>query len=68
MFLSGSFFPCRPREWVRLAWGSRSTSKTVRPMRRRAAARLVAVVVFPAPPFWIVRDMMGMIAFAVCLD
>src|SRR5512147_654295 len=35
-----------------LACGSRSMSRTVRPRMARAAARLIAVVVFPTPPFW----------------
>src|SRR6476620_4751703 len=37
---------------VLLAWGSRSTSSVWRPRRARAAARLMAVVVLPTPPFW----------------
>ena len=35
-----------------LAWGSRSTSRTLRPRIARAAERLMAVVVLPTPPFW----------------
>ena len=35
-----------------LAWGSRSTSSTLRPRMASAAERLMAVVVFPTPPFW----------------
>src|SRR5213594_733146 len=38
---------------VLLAWGSRSISSVRRPRRARAAARLMAVVVFPTPPFWL---------------
>src|SRR5262249_23645471 len=37
---------------VLLAWGSRSMSSVRLPRRARAAARLIAVVVFPTPPFW----------------
>ncbi len=33
------------------AWGSRSTSRTLRPRMASAAERLMAVVVFPTPPF-----------------
>src|SRR5688572_28687818 len=35
------------------AWGSRSTSSVRLPRSERAAARLMAVVVFPTPPFWL---------------
>src|SRR6266849_5414052 len=37
-------FPC----------GSRSRSSVLVPRRAKAAARLMAVVVFPTPPFWLV--------------
>src|SRR5688572_4729169 len=37
---------------VLFAWGSRSISSVRLPRRARAAARLMAVVVFPTPPFW----------------
>src|SRR5215831_4508400 len=37
---------------VLLAWGSRSMRSVRLPRRARAAARLMAVVVFPTPPFW----------------
>src|SRR2546425_5230710 len=37
---------------VLLAWGSRSISRVLLFFRARAAARLMAVVVFPTPPFW----------------
>src|SRR5262245_18370299 len=36
-----------------LAWGSRSISSVRWPRNARAAARLIAVVVFPTPPFWL---------------
>src|SRR5579864_9295008 len=37
---------------VLLAWGSRSMSRVRLPRRASAAARLMAVVVLPTPPFW----------------
>src|SRR6185436_3211845 len=37
---------------VLFACGSRSTRSVWRPRRARAAARLMAVVVLPTPPFW----------------
>jgi len=40
-----------------LACGSRSTSSVLRPRIARAAARLMAVVVFPTPPFWFATAM-----------
>jgi hypothetical protein len=36
---------------VLLAWGSRSTRRVFMPFWAMAAARLMAVVVFPTPPF-----------------
>jgi len=36
-----------------LACGSISTSNTLRPAAARYVARLIAVVVFPTPPFWL---------------
>src|ERR1700677_3658529 len=42
----------KPRPEVALAWGSQSTRRTLRPSRARQAARLMAVVVLPTPPFW----------------
>ena len=38
---------------VLLAWGSRSISSVRLPRKASAAARLMAVVVFPTPPFWL---------------
>jgi hypothetical protein len=37
---------------VLLAWGSRSISRHFMPFWASAAERLIAVVVFPTPPFW----------------
>src|SRR5262245_23254564 len=47
---------------VLLACGSRSMSSVRLPRRARAAARLIAVVVLPTPPFWlaIATIMVGM--------
>src|SRR5579863_5023827 len=43
-----------PLPMVALPWGSRSTSSTRRLVAARDAARLMAVVVLPTPPFWFV--------------
>src|SRR4051794_24074258 len=40
-------------DMVLLACGSRSISSVRLPRIARAAARLIAVVVFPTPPFWL---------------
>src|SRR3954447_5365324 len=42
-----------PREKVRQAWGSRSTSRTRSPRSANAAPRLATDVVFATPPFWL---------------
>src|SRR5271155_4248338 len=41
-----------PSPEVALAWGSQSASRILRPLRARHAAKLMAVVVLPTPPFW----------------
>src|SRR5690606_25197342 len=41
-----------PAPEVALPCGSASTRRTFLPARARPAARLMAVVVFPTPPFW----------------
>src|SRR5919206_3307373 len=41
-----------PKPAVAEPWGSRSTSNTPSPVCASPAARLIAVVVFPVPPFW----------------
>ena len=38
-------------------WGSMSTRSTFRSAEARLAARLMAVVVFPTPPFWFEMQM-----------
>src|SRR4051794_5936607 len=40
-------------DMVLFAWGSRSTSSVRPPRKESAAARLIAVVVLPTPPFWL---------------
>src|SRR5580698_5392382 len=47
----------KPRPLVLLAWGSQSMRRVLRPSRARAAARLMAVVVLPTPPFWLTTAM-----------
>src|SRR5882672_1285347 len=46
-----------PRPPVELAWGSQSMSSVGRPSRAMEAARLMAVVVLPTPPFWLTTAM-----------
>src|SRR5947209_14624341 len=46
-----------PRPEVALAWGSQSTTSTLRPMSASAAPRLSVVVVLPTPPFWLATAM-----------
>ena len=47
----------KPRPPVVLAWGSTSRRRMGMPSRARAAARLMAVVVLPTPPFWLTMAM-----------
>src|SRR5690606_7348384 len=42
-----------PRPTESAPCGSKSTSSTLRPHSTRAAPRLMVVVVFPTPPFWL---------------
>src|SRR2546428_12710943 len=42
-----------PRPLVVLPWGSISTISPLKPSSGRLAATLMAVVVFPTPPFWL---------------
>src|SRR5437588_5730000 len=44
-----------PRPVEALPCGSRSTTRTFSPMAASAVPRLMAVVVFPTPPFWLAR-------------
>src|SRR5208283_4009767 len=48
---SGSF--TKPSPLVEFDWGSQSTSSVLTSAAAREAARLMAVVVFPTPPFWL---------------
>src|SRR6266851_4888715 len=47
----------KPRPPVELAWGSQSMRRVGRPSRAMAAAKLMAVVVLPTPPFWLTTAM-----------
>src|SRR5271168_2907851 len=47
----------KPRPPVELACGSQSMRRVGRPSRAIAAARLMAVVVLPTPPFWLTTAM-----------
>jgi hypothetical protein len=42
-----------PRPLVEFPCGSMSTNRTRLPRSARQAPRLIAVVVFPTPPFWL---------------
>src|SRR5436190_19337609 len=53
MLPAGPALPFCPTPLVRLLWGSRSTRRTRRSATASDAARLIAVVVFPTPPFWL---------------
>src|SRR5947207_2419141 len=50
-------FLFRPTPEVAFACGSRSTSRTFRSQAANEAPRLMAVVVFPTPPFWFASEM-----------
>ena len=45
------------KDMVLLAWGSRSMRRVFFCRSANAAARLIAVVVLPTPPFWLAIDM-----------
>ena len=52
--IAGSPFATRtPSPWEALDCASMSTSSTFSPDWARFAARLIAVVVLPTPPFWL---------------
>src|ERR1039458_6426153 len=62
---SGSF--ARPRPLVEFDCGSQSTSNVLTSAAASEAARLMAVVVLPTPPFWLATAMTRpMILFSVC--
>src|ERR1051326_134188 len=48
-----SGFRGRPNPPVELAWGSQSISSDLTSAAAKDAARLMAVVVLPTPPFWL---------------
>src|ERR1017187_1536685 len=50
-------FLATPRPVVELPWGSASMTRTWRSFAARDAPRLMAVVVFPTPPFWLATAM-----------
>src|ERR1043166_7915161 len=52
---SGSL--AKPRPLVAFDCGSQSTSKDLTSAAAKEAARLMAVVVFPTPPFWLATAM-----------
>src|SRR5580704_4197793 len=54
---SPSLARAKPRPPVELACGSQSMRRVGRPSRAMAAARLMAVVVLPTPPFWLTTAM-----------
>src|SRR5689334_2015071 len=43
-----------PRPVVALPWGSESMTRTLRSLAAKEAPKLIAVVVLPTPPFWLV--------------
>src|SRR6185295_8026725 len=47
----------RPSPLVAFDWGSQSTSRVLTSAAAKDAARLMAVVVFPTPPFWLATAM-----------
>src|SRR5271166_4932631 len=48
----------KPSPLVEFDCGSQSTSRVLTSAAAREAARLMAVVVFPTPPFWLATAMM----------
>src|SRR4051794_11650968 len=59
---SSSWVATGPQKpWVRLACGSLSTSRTLRPALARVPARWWQVDVLPTPPFWFNAVMTGMV-------
>ena len=54
----------KPTPLVALACGSASTSRVRRSSTPRLAARLMAVVVLPTPPFWFTMEMILAMLYA----
>ena len=46
----------RPNPVVALPCGSKSMTKIFFPWKESAVARLITVVVFPTPPFWLITE------------
>src|SRR5271166_1775561 len=66
MLMRSGFFT-RPRPLVEFDCGSQSTSRVLTSAAAKEAARLMAVVVFPTPPFWLATAITRpMIVFSVC--
>src|SRR6266852_1904637 len=66
MLMRSGFFT-RPRPLVEFDCGSQSTSSVLTSAAAMEAARLMAVVVLPTPPFWLATAMTRpMILFSVC--
>src|SRR5579862_7039425 len=57
MVPAAATLPFRPTPLVRLPCGSMSTRRTRRSAKANEAARLIAVVVLPTPPFWLATAM-----------
>src|SRR5208283_4843879 len=66
MLMRSGFFT-RPRPLVEFDCGSQSTSSVLTSAAASEAARLMAVVVLPTPPFWLATAMTRpMVLFSVC--
>src|SRR5208282_2698212 len=65
--LMRSGFLTKPSPLVEFDWGSQSTSSVLTSAAASEAARLMAVVVLPTPPFWLATAMTRpMILFSRC--
>src|ERR1700680_724656 len=62
---SGSLTKPSPLE--ELDWGSQSTNKVLTSAAAREAARLMAVVVLPTPPFWLATAMTRPMILFLCV-
>src|SRR5208282_188189 len=70
MLMSSGFFT-KPRPLVEFDCGSQSTSSVLTSAAASEAARLMAVVVLPTPPFWLATAMtrpMILLSFLVLRD
>src|SRR5580704_12585268 len=57
----------RPNPLVEFDCGSQSTNNVLTSAAAREAARLMAVVVFPTPPFWLATAMTRPIYYFLCI-